>query len=206
MGNLRPTVHIAQAARPSSLRRKNKKFSGAGAKPLCAGRLALCLCWLLILAAPRAAEAQNVTLARVITTYAGNGTAGYGADGGAATSAELYAPWGVAVDRVGNLYIADADNNHVRKVDRNGNITTFAGTGYGAGSGSECGSACYRGDGGPATSATLNTPYNVTLDSAGNLYISGLVLNRIRMVACGTGGCVPRTGETAGHVRRLSLE
>ena len=97
----------------------------------------------------------------VITTVAGNGTAGFSGDNGPATSAQLYDPAGVAVDSAGNLYIADTGNNRIRKVS-NGVITTVAGNG----------TAGFSGDGGPATSAQLNDPQGVAVDSAGNLYIA----------------------------------
>ena len=105
-------------------------------------------------------------------TIAGNGTQGYGGDGGSATSAQLYTPSGVAVDTAGNVYIADFSNNRVRKVSTSGAITTVAG---GGGSG-------YSGDGGPATNARLNLPSAVAVDSAGNLYIADTGNNRIRQV------------------------
>ncbi len=95
---------------------------------------------------------QNVVLrldaaTGVITLAAGNGTTGFGGDGGPATNAQLYRPVGVAVDSAGDLYIADAGNQRVRKV-ANGVITTVAGNGL----------TGYSGDGGAATSARLNDP------------------------------------------------
>src|SRR5712691_1466420 len=102
-----------------------------------------------------------VNTAGIITTVAGNGTAGFSGDGGQATSAELNFPRQVAVDAQGNLYIADTFNHRVRKVSA-GVITTFAGTGV----------AGFSGDGGAATSAQLNFPRGVALDATGNLYIS----------------------------------
>src|SRR5262245_63862629 len=82
------------------------------------------------------------------TTVAGNGTAGYSGDGGPATDAELYTPLGVAADSAGNLFFADSHNNRIREVVRaTGQILTVAGDG----------TAGYNGDGGPATSAALNT-------------------------------------------------
>ena len=109
-----------------------------------------------------------------ITTIAGGG--GFGEDGGPATQARLDLPYGVAVDSAGNLYIADTNNDRIRKVDSAGTITTIAGTG-------EQG---FGGDGGPATQARLNYPYGVAVDGAGNLYIADRYNNRIRRVD-GTG-------------------
>jgi hypothetical protein len=115
---------------------------------------------------------RKISPAGVISTVAGNGTAGFSGDGGAATSAELNSPGGVAVDGEGNLYIGDVGNQRVRKVTTEGVISTFAGTGaYG-----------YNGDGIAATSAQLYYPTGVALDSSGNLYIADEFNNRIRMV------------------------
>jgi hypothetical protein len=108
----------------------------------------------------------------VISTVAGNGSAGFSGDGGQATSAQLNAPFGVAVDSAGNFYIAEWSNHRVRKVDTSGVITTFAGIGI----------AGYGGDGGPATQAALNSPEGVAVDSAGNVYIADSFNNRIRKV------------------------
>ncbi len=83
----------------------------------------------------------------MITTVAGNGTAGYSGDNGPATSAQLIYPHGVAVDSAGNLYIADTNNYRIRKVS-NGVITTIAGNG----------TSGFSGDNGPATSAQLSDP------------------------------------------------
>ena len=113
-----------------------------------------------------------------ITTVAGDGTAGYSGDNGAATAAELDGPVGVAVDGVGNLYIADVQNNRIREVNAGtGIITTVAGDG----------GAIFSGDGGPATSAELSFPYGVAVDAAGNLYIADNSNQRIREVSAATG-------------------
>ena len=110
-------------------------------------------------------ESDNESVRRVsaggtITTIAGTGNQGFSGDGGPATSAELDSPTGVAVDRQGNVYIVDRDNNRVRKVGPGGTITTFAGGGSSLG------------DGGPATSAQLNYPYAVAVDGQRNVYIA----------------------------------
>ncbi len=109
----------------------------------------------------------------IITTVAGNGTAGFAGDGGAATAASLNTPANVAVDSAGNLYIADRNNFRVRKVDSKGTITTFAGTGVDGTSG----------DGGPAAAAALGFVSSVAVDSAGNLFIGDPQQGRIRMVS-----------------------
>ena len=103
---------------------------------------------------------RKISTGGIITTVAGSATSGSGGDGGAATSAQLNQPEGLAFDGSGNLYIADVNNNKIRKV-AGGNISTYAGTGiYGS-----------TGDGGPATSATLSSPATVSFDGSGNLYI-----------------------------------
>jgi len=106
-----------------------------------------------------------------ISTVAGNGLSGFSGDGGLGTSARLYSPSGVAIDGAGNLYIADADNNRVRKLSPAGILTTVAGNGYG-----------FAGDGGPATAALMKYPTGIALDG-GTLYIADRVNNRIRRVA-----------------------
>lgn len=115
---------------------------------------------------------RKVTPDGVISTVAGNGTAGFSGDGGPATSAQLYGPVGVAVDIAGNLFIADSYNSRIRKVTPEGMISTAAGNG----------TAGFSGDGGPATSAQLYQPSDVAVDFEGNLFISDLVNHRIRKV------------------------
>ncbi|MBU2008400.1 MAG: hypothetical protein KJ624_00900 [Chloroflexi bacterium] len=120
---------------------------------------------------------RRVNLAAgTITTVAGNGTSGFGGDGGPATAAQLSGPRSAALGS-GNLYIADSGNNRVRRVDlATGTITTLAGNGA-VGSG---------GDGGPATAAQLNNPIGLALGS-GNLYIADSGNNRVRRVDLATG-------------------
>ncbi len=123
------------------------------------------------------ADAQDNRVRRVgtdgtVTTYAGNGTNGFGGDGGPAANAQLNSPAAVAVDGAGNLYIADLGNLRIRKVSANGNISTVAGNG----------SQGYSGDGGPAINASLNTPLGVAVDPSGNLYITDSASQVIREV------------------------
>ena len=124
------------------------------------------------------ADAGNNRIAKVstsggyTTTVVGNGVGTYRGDGGLATSASLYNPTGIAVDTSGNIYIADAYNNRIRKVNTAGIISTVAGNG----------TAGYSGDGGLATSAELYNPWGITIDNTGNLYIADRGTSRIRKV------------------------
>jgi sugar lactone lactonase YvrE len=115
---------------------------------------------------------RKVGINGIITTVAGKGTEGYSGDGGAATNATLNSPSGIALDAMGNLYIADSGNSAIRKLNPNGIITTVAGNG----------SAGYSGDGGAATNASLKHPEFVAVDSAGNLYIADTMNDRVRKV------------------------
>ena len=124
---------------------------------------------------------RKVGTTGVITTVAGTGFPLSGGDGGPATSAGIafcgVAPHqGVAVDSLGNLYIADCIGNRIRKVNTAGIISTVAG------SGNAGGVAVFSGDGGPATSATLGVPYGVAVDAQGNIFIADTGNGRIRKV------------------------
>ena len=118
------------------------------------------------------------TAANTITTVAGCGVEGYSGDGGPAVRARIASPHGTALDREGNVYIADLKNDRIRKVDAStGIITTVAGSG-------EHG---YSGDGGPATDAMLASPIAVTASADGDLYIADHRNSRIRKVDAATG-------------------
>jgi len=130
---------------------------------------------------------RKVTFSGTVTTVstvAGGGTGGHNGDGIPSYTAELNLPHGTAVDAAGNLYIADQNNNRIRKIDPNGIITTVAGKD----------TAGYSGDGGLATAAKLNNPNDVAVDAAGNIYISDEYNHRIRMVSSGTITTLAGTG------------
>ena len=110
---------------------------------------------------------------QIITTVAGNGTAGYNGDSIPAINAELYYPNGITIDKSGNLFISDYYNSRIRKVSVNGIISTVAGNGIKG----------YSGDGGTATSAELSYPFGIAVDTSGNLFISDYVNSRIRKVS-----------------------
>jgi sugar lactone lactonase YvrE len=107
-----------------------------------------------------------------ITTIAGNGLGGFAGDGGPATNAALLGPQGVTCDALGNIFIADTDNNRIRWVNPYGNISTLAGTG----------AAAYSGDGGPSTAAAVNYPRRVALNDQGELLICDAGNYRIRII------------------------
>lgn len=116
----------------------------------------------------------SVAAAQSIFTVAGGGID----DGRPATSAALAYPFAAIYDAAGNLYVADTQNQRVRKVDaRNGKISTVAGTG----------AAGYAGDGRPAWGATLSYPAGLAFDRSGNLYVADSENARIRRVKAGTG-------------------
>jgi len=126
------------------------------------------------------AVVRKINPSGIITTLAGNGSAGYSGDGGSATAAELKYPLDVAADASGNVYIAvggdgsfDDEDHRIRKVNTSGVITTFAGTG----------SSTFSGDGDLADNAALDNPFNLIADGSGNIYFSDASNNRIRKLS-----------------------
>jgi len=119
---------------------------------------------------------RKVTPAGIITTVAGTGAAGFSGDGGTAASAALNLPSDVQFDLSGNMYIADAGNNRVRKVDTTGKISTIAGTN----------SNGFGGDNGLAVNATLNHPWSLAVDANNAIYIADDLNSRIRVIAGAT--------------------
>ncbi|HTA81353.1 MAG TPA: T9SS type A sorting domain-containing protein [Bacteroidia bacterium] len=108
----------------------------------------------------------------IVSTFAGDGAKVYVGDGYPATANGLNAPGGVAIDKKGNIYIADTYNEQVRKVNTSGIMTTIAGTGANG----------YSGDGGQATAAEFNYPQGLAVDDTGNIYIADVYNNRVRKV------------------------
>jgi sugar lactone lactonase YvrE len=145
-------------------------------------RIALSIMFFLVLSLVSFAQSG------LISTAAGNGTAGFSGDGGPATAAQLRTPSDVAVDSAGNLYISEVGNRRIRKVTPTGVITSVAGNGnYG-----------FAGDGGPAVGAQLSVPFSIAVDSAANLYIADTENYRIRKVLAATGMIVTVAGGGTG--------
>ena len=115
---------------------------------------------------------RKVDTEGTITTVAGTGELDFSGDGGPATEATLAGPDGLAFAADGSLYIADRENNRVRRIDSDGIIDTVAGTGVSG----------YAGDGGPASEAELANPEGIAFDADGNLYIADFGNRRIRKV------------------------
>jgi signal peptidase I len=127
---------------------------------------------------------RKVTPAGTVSQVAGTGTAGFNGDGGAATAAQVNAPIGLAIDSAGNIYIADTSNNRIRKVTSGGTISTIAGGG--------ANTACSFS--GAATSVSLNSPYEIAVDSSTNVFIADTNNNCVRKLAAGTISQVAGTG------------
>ncbi len=116
---------------------------------------------------------RRIAASGTIDTIVGNGQYRFSTDGAAASISFLYHPRGIAIDRSGNIFIADTDNHRIRKLTANGRITSIAGNGIPG----------FSGDGGPAVNAEINAPIEVALDSAGNLYYNDYNNGRIRKIS-----------------------
>ncbi len=138
---------------------------------------------LALLLLPVLCQAQTAP-AYTISAIVGNGTAGFSGDGSAALSAEVNFPSSMAMDKSGNLFIADSVNYRIRKVDTNGNISTIAGSGV----------AGNAGDGKAATAAQFGPPGGIAVDGSGNIYFSDTGNHTIRKV--GTDGNISRFAGT----------
>src|SRR5437763_972515 len=137
------------------------------------------------------------TIAGVTTNYRQGGFSG---DGGPAKDAQLYNPRAVAYSKTGEVYIGDALNHRIRKIDKNGVISTIAGKPTGA-SASGSPQGAFGGDGGPATDAQLNQPHGVAVDSKGNVYVADSLNNRIRKIDAASGVITTIAGSDEKHGR-----
>lgn len=115
---------------------------------------------------------RKIDAAGIYTKFAGTGALGYTGDGGPATAATFNDPFGVCLDKYGNLYIAEGDNNVIRKINTAGIVSTVAGNGLRG----------FSGDGGQATNAKLSVPFSVRVDTGGNIFIADGGNNVIRKV------------------------
>jgi len=132
---------------------------------------------------------RSIGVDGVIHTVGGNGVAGFSGDGGPATLAMVNSPESLAMDSAGALYVADTNNNRVRRIGLDGVISTVAGNG----------SAISSGDGGNALNAGIYSPFGLAFDTAGNLYVSEIYGNRVRRIATdGTISTMAGTG-VAGY-------
>lgn len=127
---------------------------------------------------------RKINTAGVISTFAGNGSAGFGGDGGAATAAQVYRPVGLCIDDTGNVYIGDSWNHRIRKVNTSGVMSTVAGNG----------TAGYSGDGSAATAAKLNYPHGIAVTSSGKLYVADYSNYVVREVNMPTGNIATVAG------------
>src|SRR4051812_47269746 len=114
----------------------------------------------------------------IVHTLAGTGEKDFAGDGGPATAARMNDPSGLTIGPDGAVYVCDTGNHVVRRIAPDGTITSVAGIG---------GKAGYAGDGGPATHATLNEPYEVRFDRAGNLYVVERLNHAVRKIDFKTG-------------------
>lgn len=115
---------------------------------------------------------RKINTSGIISTVVGNGTSGFSGDGGIATAALLNIPTALTFDAAGNMYIADRGNGRIRKVNTSGIISTVVGTG----------APFETGDGGPATAATINRPFDVMFDPSNNMYIADINGHTVRKV------------------------
>ena len=176
-------------SRIANFTRKNRQLRSFSLR----GAILGCAALVLPLCAAAQTAPDAIFGSDTITTYAGNGTPGYTGDGSKATVAEMNQPLGIAVYK-GNLYIADRANGVIREVTSGGTISTVAGN-Y-----SIRNTQPYRGDGGPATSASLRDPSDVAFDSLGNMYIADYGDNVIRVVNATTSVISTYAGTgTAGY-------
>lgn len=131
------------------------------------------------------ARIRKIATDGTITTIAGTGVPGFSGDGGPATKAQFARPTGLAIDRTGNLLVVDSGNHRIRQIDRSGKISTIAGTDV----------MGFSGDGGPAAKASFSIPWAISTDQMGNVFISDITNNDVRMI--NTKGIITTVAGTA---------
>ncbi len=134
---------------------------------------------------------RKINTLGIISTIAGTGAAGFSGDGGPATAVLFNSPYGLFRDCPGNIYVSDANNNRIRKINTSGIVTTVCGTG----------TASFGGDGGPAIAAMLQWPEGTSYDGQGNAYICDKMNQRIRKIST----IIPVPSFTAGLFQNLTL-
>jgi len=137
------------------------------------------------------------TIRTVAGTTRNYSQGGFSGDGGKASDAQLYNPRAVAFSHAGDVFIADALNHRVRRIDPNGIISTIAGNPTPSSNGTPIGA--FGGDGGPATQAQLNQPHGVAVDSHGNVYVADSLNNRIRKINAANGVITTIAGGDEKH-------
>ena len=137
---------------------------------------------------------RKVDQSGTISTYAGNGTLGFSGDGGSALAATLNNPTGLALDNAGNLYITDQGNHRIRRIDAvTGIISTIAGTGIPG----------FNGDNISAISANLNSPSDIELDEAGNIFIADKQNYKVRKIAAN--GIITTVYTATGPIENIDV-
>src|SRR6266446_6803311 len=185
---IRRNTPDSQQRHPYLCRRRSRRRPGPFGKHSSANSGGNRLCWQHLHRRSLGRSNIVVDTAGKIRVVAGSGVENFNGNGGPAKNASLdmgvdNVPNGIAVDRNGNIFFVDKFNNQIRMVDAStGAITTFAGSGTGGYS-----SGGYSGDGGPATSASLNLPGEIAFDTNGNLFIADSQNGRIRRVDASTG-------------------
>ena len=165
--------HLPKVKLPAMFIFLHRQFSFYNHHPVSLYNNTMRYAYLLLLSLIISLLATTTGQAQYITTIAGNGTFGYSGDNGPATDASIKHPRDVAVDDSGNVYIADEVISCIRRIDRNGIITTYAGIGNSNG---------FSGDNGPATNAQMTYCEGIGVDKKGNLYIADFYNQRIRKV------------------------
>lgn len=191
---------LARSGNASLIRQTTRKSASAAIKLVYPNGLALNEQGELYISDIGAHRVLKLNRQGRLTVIAGTGEGAFGGDGGPAIKAQLFAPHDLAFDAAGNLVIADTYNQRIRRIDRQGVITTIAGNG----------TAAYAGDNGPALQASLNNPQSLAFDREGNLLIADTYNHVVRRVdRAGTittfAGIVPGHGGDGGPASKAQI-